>query len=313
VGGQAQQPGKQPQDVLAHPPAGELEGQQVDADPQRPEAPRTTALCRVAFDAPAVLDFLGVPRDLGGKRALDVGTWDGPLAFEMEERGAEVHAIDVQDPDCTAFNTAKAIRNSRVKYTQLSVYDLEKVFSEKFDLITYFGVYYHLKNPIGAFEALSRSLADGGALCLEGEVLAHYSETLAGTPSDLDNQLLANSDVPLTLCPPGEYTGASNWFVPNLACLRGWLLAAGFDLAFYRLDLAESERPYPRQRILAAVMKASDLPIADLPANIPSLLDPARPLEYSILRFSLNKTGRSRRTSLQGPGHVSTAGMPSTG
>jgi tRNA (mo5U34)-methyltransferase len=216
-----------------------------------------------AFDAPATLDFLGVPRELGGKRALDVGTWDGPLAFEMEGRGAQVEALDVQDPDCTAFNTAKAVRGSRVRYTQGSVYDLQRLFSGKFDLITYFGVYYHLKNPIGAFEALSRSLADGGTLCFEGEVLAHYSETLAGTPSNLDNRLLANSDVPLALCYPGLYKGASNWLVPNLACLRGWLLAAGFDLTYYSLNLIESARPHPSQRILAAAKKASDLPVIE--------------------------------------------------
>src|SRR5262249_1160686 len=73
------------------------------------------------FDARATLDFLGVPGDLRGRRALDVGTWDGPLAFEMEARGAEVYALDVQDPDCTAFNTAKRLRGSRVEYVRGSV------------------------------------------------------------------------------------------------------------------------------------------------------------------------------------------------
>src|SRR5207244_1994191 len=37
--------------------------------------------------------------DLTGKRCLDVGTFDGFWAFEMERRGAaEVVAIDVLDP-----------------------------------------------------------------------------------------------------------------------------------------------------------------------------------------------------------------------
>ena len=30
-------------------------------------------------------------------RALDVGTWDGFWAFEMERRGAEVTALDLDD------------------------------------------------------------------------------------------------------------------------------------------------------------------------------------------------------------------------
>lgn len=39
----------------------------------------------------------GLPQDLSGKRCLDVGTWDGFWAFEMERRGAaEVVAIDIE-------------------------------------------------------------------------------------------------------------------------------------------------------------------------------------------------------------------------
>src|SRR5215212_12012394 len=38
-----------------------------------------------------------LPDDLSGKRALDIGTFDGFWAFEMERRGAEVTAIDVDD------------------------------------------------------------------------------------------------------------------------------------------------------------------------------------------------------------------------
>ncbi|HEX2085215.1 MAG TPA: hypothetical protein VHF89_05995, partial [Solirubrobacteraceae bacterium] len=40
--------------------------------------------------APKVL-----PADLRGRRAVDVGTFDGFWAFELEKRGAEVVATDV--------------------------------------------------------------------------------------------------------------------------------------------------------------------------------------------------------------------------
>ena len=36
-----------------------------------------------------------LPDDMAGMRALDIGTWDGFWAFEMERRGAEVVALDV--------------------------------------------------------------------------------------------------------------------------------------------------------------------------------------------------------------------------
>ena len=41
-----------------------------------------------------ILDALGLPHDLRGKRALDIGTSDGYFAFELEKRGAAVTAID---------------------------------------------------------------------------------------------------------------------------------------------------------------------------------------------------------------------------
>jgi SAM-dependent methyltransferase len=214
----------------------------------------------VPFDARGALNYLGVPEDLRGKRALDVGTYDGPLAFEMEARGADVWAVDIQDPDCTAFNTARALRDSRVRYRQLSVYDVDKVFTEPFDLITYFGVYYHLKHPLLGFEALARALADDGRLYFEGEVLLNYSETHSGERSDLDNRRLAESDVPLALCYPGDYKGWSNWFVPNLACLRGWVEAAGLEMTFHGF-LAEETAPYPTQRVHGVARKAAGLSI----------------------------------------------------
>jgi SAM-dependent methyltransferase len=221
----------------------------------------TPGIC--AFSAPASLNALGVPADLSGKKCLDVGTWDGPLAFEMEARGGEVYALDVQDPNCTAFNTAKEIRGSQVQYTQGSVYDIAQHFPGiAFDLITYFGVYYHLKDPIGAFESLSRALAVGGHLYLEGEILYNYSETINGQPSQLDNQALGNADVPLALCYTGEYKNASNWFVPNLACLRGWLEAAGLDLVHYGLHVFH-DAPYPNQRIVGCAVRAADLAIIE--------------------------------------------------
>src|SRR3954453_11189468 len=51
------------------------------------------------FDTRSVVPLLPFPESLEGKRCLDVATFDGFWAFEMERRGAsEVHAIDLLDP-----------------------------------------------------------------------------------------------------------------------------------------------------------------------------------------------------------------------
>lgn len=48
------------------------------------------------FDLRPIVDRMPWP-DVRGKRCLDVGTWDGFLAFELERRGAaEVVATDIE-------------------------------------------------------------------------------------------------------------------------------------------------------------------------------------------------------------------------
>jgi SAM-dependent methyltransferase len=212
-----------------------------------------------AFNAAEVFETLGVPHDLHGKRALDIGTWDGPVAFELEKRGADVDAIDVQDPTCTAFACAHELRQSKVRYTQMSVYDVAKRFPYKFDVIFFFGVYYHLKHPLLAFEALAEALAEGGRLYFEGELLLTYSETNKGERSTLDNRALAESDVPLALCYTGDFKSRSNWFIPNLACLKGWLEAVGLEMTTYGLYCVPQEVGDPIQRISGVARKAAEL------------------------------------------------------
>lgn len=49
------------------------------------------------FDLRAEVSHYHLPERLDGLRALDVGTWDGFWAFEMERRGAKVVALDLDD------------------------------------------------------------------------------------------------------------------------------------------------------------------------------------------------------------------------
>jgi len=69
-------------------------------------APGITSPGRVRVDAASALDYYGVPGNLSGRRALDIGARDGPYSFELERRGAEVTALDIRDPDQTGFMRA---------------------------------------------------------------------------------------------------------------------------------------------------------------------------------------------------------------
>jgi SAM-dependent methyltransferase len=184
---------------------------------------------QIHMDWRAMLDTYGVG-NLTGKTVADVGAWDGAYSFALEERGARIYSIDIQDPDKTGYNVAHRLRNSKAKYIRSSVYDIAS-HGIKFDGILLSGVFYHLKYPILAFEKLNEALKPNGILWFSGESFLNYAETLGGKgatgPELMD---LAKSDIPLCLIYPGKYKNASNWHVPNIACIKGWLGAAGFTL-----------------------------------------------------------------------------------
>ena len=198
-------------------------------------------------------DRFSLPEDLTGKRALDIGALDGPYTFEMERRGAEVTALDIQKPDRTGFNTARKVLNSRARYIEGNVYEIDTLLNgEKFDIITFFGVWYHLKNPILSFERITDVLADNGKLFFEGEILKTYAQLPDGAPVDQSiARTLAECPVPLTLYYSGKYKEDSySWFVPNIACLNEWLKTAGLKMVHHGFW-----DDHPHQRLYGIAVK----------------------------------------------------------
>ena len=131
------------------------------------------------FDTRSVVYALPLPASLAGKRCLDVGTFDGFWAFELERRGAEeVVAIDVLDPkawDWPANSNPEAIRaigarkasgvgfeiardalGSSVKRHELSVYDVDPAVIGTFDVVYLGSLLLHLQNPVQALQAIRR-------------------------------------------------------------------------------------------------------------------------------------------------------------
>lgn len=123
------------------------------------------------YDFRSTADLHGLPESLTGKTALDIGTWDGFWAFEMERRGADrVVAIDVErwadfdwlpwireskgrqimTPSDHNFWLAHAMRDSRVERKVCSVYDLSPDTVGTFDVVFCGDLILHLQNPLKA-------------------------------------------------------------------------------------------------------------------------------------------------------------------
>lgn len=113
------------------------------------------------YDMDRYVDHYGLPEDMTGTTALDVGTASGYFAYEMERRGAHVTAIDIYGSEF--IDEVSAAKGSQVRYVQQDVYGLTPVFGE-FDLVMCGSLLLHLPDPLGAIRAM-RSVC-GGRLTL---------------------------------------------------------------------------------------------------------------------------------------------------
>lgn len=186
------------------------------------------------FDYRSVVDRLPWP-DVRGKRCLDIGTYDGFIAFELERRGArEVVATDIADhagwdwsfatrsrgPAYLAsiagtkgmgFEIARDALGSKAERIELSIYDLTPERVGTFDVAVCGSLLLHLRDPIRALEAV-RGVCAGVFLSAE------------------------QIDLRLTLLHPrralAKVMGGNQgqWWIPNSRGHANLLTAAGFEL-----------------------------------------------------------------------------------
>jgi tRNA (mo5U34)-methyltransferase len=125
------------------------------------------------------LPYYGLPEDLTGTRVLDIGCAEGFFSFEAERRGArEVIGIDSSPDSIRRFNLVKAARQSNANAFLMSVYDLEPKRLGTFDLVLFYGVFYHLKHPQLALERI-RSICTGQ---IRFQTYIHEEPAVQGTP-----------------------------------------------------------------------------------------------------------------------------------
>jgi tRNA (mo5U34)-methyltransferase len=177
------------------------------------------------FDLRGYVGRYGLPEDMSGIRALDVGTFEGFWAFEMERRGAEVVGLDldrIQELDWPprlrpeeddrrgeGFELARAAKRSRVERVGLSIYDATPERLGSFDLVFCGSVLIHLRDPMLALERMA-------GLCGDRLILAdEYSRRLSLVPFNV-----------------AEFRGHTRWATWWRPSIRTWLAmvhVAGFE------------------------------------------------------------------------------------
>ncbi len=137
------------------------------------------------FDLRPYVERYGLPASMEGTRVLDVGTFEGFWAFEMERRGAQVVGLDiddVQDLDWPprlrpaeggkrgeGFAMAHAALGSSVERIAMPIYGATPAELGSFDLIFCGSVMIHLRDPMLALERLAALCGPGSRLIFTDE------------------------------------------------------------------------------------------------------------------------------------------------
>ena len=184
-----------------------------------------------------ILDELGLPRDMSGMRALDIGCSDGYFSFEMERRGASVVAIDFVPETYTGFATARRILGSKADYRMDNAYNLTPEDYGTFDVVLFMGVLYHLRKPMEALDAIRSVTRDGSLLFVGTMMIDEFFLLPDGTATTLDALNPILKDVPIWQAYPGDSLNGdfTNCFAPNRKALEVALSEARFRVDEMRI------------------------------------------------------------------------------
>ncbi len=170
-----------------------------------------------------------LPDRLDGKSVLDVGCNAGFFSIEMKRRGAaRVVGIDFDDRYLAQARLAAEVSGVDVELRKLSVYDVAEL-GERFDLVLFMGVLYHLRHPLLALDVLHEN-AVGETMVFQS--MLRGSNGLLRVEPDYpfsEREIFDHPSWPKLHFVEGAYADDwTNWWIPNRACAEAMLRSAGF-------------------------------------------------------------------------------------
>jgi tRNA (mo5U34)-methyltransferase len=172
-----------------------------------------------------------IPDNLQGKTVLDIGCNGGFYSIEMKRRGAaRVVGIDSDDDYLLQARLAAEICGVEIELRKLSVYDVGAL-AEKFDVVLFMGVLYHLRHPLLALDLIRRHVAKD---LFVFQSMQRGSNEVAPLEEDYEfwnEDIFERPGFPRLCFIEKKYSGdPTNWWVPNRACSEAMLRSAGFTI-----------------------------------------------------------------------------------
>ena len=172
-----------------------------------------------------------LPADLTGKTVLDIGCNGGFYSMEMKRRGASrVLGIDFDEDYLAQARFAARVTGMDIEFRQLSVYDLGAL-GERFDLVIFMGVLYHLRHPLLALDIIHDTVARDLVLFQSLQRGSAAVDPVAENYDFFDQGHFNSPGYPKMHFIEHRYADdPTNWWAPNAACSAAMLRSAGFTI-----------------------------------------------------------------------------------
>lgn len=172
-----------------------------------------------------------LPASLAGKTVLDIGCNAGFYSLEMKRRGAaRVVGIDTDERYLRQARLAAEVLGANIEFRRLPVWDVAAL-GERFDLVIFMGVLYHLRHPLLALDLIHEHVARD--MLLFQSMQRGSRETITIEP-DYDFNAPAPFDevsYPKMHFVEQRYSNdETNWWIPNRACVEAMLRSSGFSI-----------------------------------------------------------------------------------
>lgn len=190
-----------------------------------------------------------LPADLRGRTVLDVGCNAGFYAIEMKRRGADrVVGVDADPRYLAQARLAAEVCGVEIELRELSVYDIAAL-GERFDLVLFLGVLYHLRHPLLALDRL-RLHACRDLFVFQS--LLRGSEAVMAVAPDYpftEEGIFGRPEYPRLAFVEASYAGdPTNWWIPNRAGAEALLRSAGFRIVAHpeaEVFICRADGPLP--------------------------------------------------------------------
>ncbi|MFL6450724.1 MAG: TIGR04290 family methyltransferase [Bryobacteraceae bacterium] len=172
-----------------------------------------------------------IPEDLTGMSVLDIGCNGGFYSIEMKRRGAaRVLGVDHDSQYLDQARFAANVLGFDIEFRVLSVYELPSL-KERFDLVLFMGVFYHLRHPLLALDILRQHVTKDW---LVFQSMLRGSRSVTRLDDDYPFSETGMFDHPgfpkMHFVEKSYSQDPTNWWIPNRSCAEAVLRSSGFKI-----------------------------------------------------------------------------------